>query len=153
MKTLVAFYSRTGTTKKVAEKIAQNLNCDIEQITTPDNRSGITKYIKCGKEGLKRILAKINPTTKNPADYDLVIIGTPNWAGNMSSPIRTYLTENKDKFKKVAFFATMGGEDISKTFIEMEQIVNQKPVLAEAIQTKQVSKGNTDDFVTKFVDF
>jgi flavodoxin len=153
MKTLVVFYSRTGTTKKVAEKIAQNLNCDIEQITTSDNRMGITGYIKCGKEGMKGIPAKINPITKNPANYDLVIIGTPNWAGNMSSPIRTYLTENKDKFKKVAFFAIMGGENISKTFIEMEQIINQKPVLAEAIQTKQVAKGNIDDFVAKFTNF
>lgn len=149
-KILVTFYSRTGNTKKLGEKIAEILSADIEEITTPDKRTGITKYMKCGKEGLKRVLAKINPIIKNPGDYDLAIIGTPNWAGNMSSPIRTYLTENKERFKKVAFFATMGGENISKTFIEMEGIVGQKPVLAEAIRTRDVASGNFNKIIEKF---
>jgi flavodoxin len=41
MKTLVVYYSRTGTTRKVAEAIAGILRCDIEEVVDTKKRSGI----------------------------------------------------------------------------------------------------------------
>ncbi|MFH1248895.1 MAG: NAD(P)H-dependent oxidoreductase [archaeon] len=86
MKTLVVYYSRTGTTKKVASEIASILKCGIEEIIDLKNRSGPIGWINAGRDGMKKILSDISRIKKNPADYDLVIIGTPIWGGNVSPP-------------------------------------------------------------------
>ena len=103
-KILISYYSRTGTTKKIGEIISAQLNCEVEEITTVKNVAGVLGYLLCGKEAAKKQPAEIRPTSKNPADYDLIIIGTPIWGWNISSPIRAYLLKNTDKFKNIACF-------------------------------------------------
>ena len=108
MKILIVYYSRTGVTKKVAEILQQKLNCDSEEIISVKDRKGPIGYMISGREAMQGTLAEIKPIISNPADYELVIIGTPVWAFTMSSPTRTFLTEQKDKLKKVAFLSNHG---------------------------------------------
>jgi flavodoxin len=138
-KTLVVFYSRTGTTKKVGEMIAQKLNADVEEIKDTVDRSGAKGYLISGRDAMKKRLTKLEPSKFNPADYDLVIIGTPVWGWNMSVPVRTYLTEQKDNFQnKVAFFVTMGGSGDQKAFLGMEKMLSKKPVAVFSATTREV---------------
>jgi flavodoxin len=148
-KKLVVYYSRNGTTRKAAEALAAMLKCDVEELTDNVNRQGLAGYLRCGKEGMKKTLARINATKKNPADYDLVIIGTPIWAGNMSSPIRAFLSSNKGKIKEAAFFCTMGGENTGQTFADMESL-SKKPVATLAVRTREVKK---DEHLSKLKEF
>ena len=104
MKPLVVFYSRTGTTKKVAESLKKLLKCDSEEILDVKSRKGPIGYLMSGREASMKKLARIKETKKNPSFYDIVLIGTPVWAGTMSTPVRTYISQNKVNFKKVAFF-------------------------------------------------
>jgi menaquinone-dependent protoporphyrinogen IX oxidase len=60
-------------------------------------------------------------------EYDLVLIGTPIWACTMASPVRSFLQEYKEKLPRVAFFCTMGGDDASDTFSEMEDLSEKLP--------------------------
>ena len=53
---------------------------------------------------------EIAPTTKSPADYDLIVVGTPVWAGRPTPAIITYLKKNSLAGKKVALFFTQGGK-------------------------------------------
>ena len=75
MKVLVVYYSRTGTTKLIGDKISEELKADVEEIISVKNRKGIFGYLLCGKEGMKKIAAEIKETKKDPALYDLVVIG------------------------------------------------------------------------------
>jgi len=151
-KILIAYYSRTGVTKKVAEKIKEKLNCDIDEIISVKNRSGPLGYIICGKEATQKTLAEVRETLKNPADYDLVIVGTPVWAWNISSPVRVYLENNKDKFKKIAGFCTMGGDGAEKCFTEMEKICGKKLVAQLSLKTKEVISDNFSEELEKFIE-
>jgi flavodoxin len=151
MKTLIVYYSRTGVTKKVAEILQQKLNCDHEEITDTKNRQGPIGYMLSGREAMKKITPSIQPLAKNVTDYDLVIIGTPVWAFTMSSPIRTFLTEQKDKIKKAAFFVTEGGSGHEKTFKFMSEIINQQPLATLDLKTVEVMKGNIEEKINEFV--
>jgi flavodoxin len=142
MKTLLVFYSRTGTTKKLAQEISKNLKCDVEEIFDTKNREGIFGYLKSGRDASLKKFTKIEKTKKNPAKYDLVVIGTPVWVGNMSTPIRTYIYQNRDNFKKIAFFCTFGGSGAEKTFRDMENICNKKPIATLQLKTKQLISNN-----------
>jgi flavodoxin len=150
-KTLIVFYSRTGTTKKVATNLAQSLNADMEEIMSVKNRQGAWGYLFSGKEAARRLTTEIAPLTKNPADYDLVIIGTPIWSFNMSSLVRTYLENNKSQIKQAAFFCTMGGSGDTRAFAEMEQIINQKPKAVIALKTRDVVAGQYSERLEGFI--
>ena len=151
MKILVAYYSRTGVTKKVAEIIAQRLNAEIEEIRDTVNRSGIKGYLLSGRDATKRILTKLEPSKHNPTDFDLVIIGTPIWSWNLSAPARTYATDHKGSFGKIAFFCTMGGSGDKRACAEMENIVGKKAVSMMGIPTKDAAKNNFSQDLERFL--
>jgi len=153
MKTLVVYYSRTKITEKVAQTISENINCDIEEIIDLKNRSGAIGYLKAGKDAMKKVETDISISDKDPSRYDCVIIGTPVWAFTMAPAIRTYINQNKDRFKKVAFFCTEGGSGHEKTFKDMEELTKKKPITTLFLLTKEVSKeqhiNKTQEFVEK----
>ena len=150
MKTLVVYYSRTGVTKKVGKAIARLLKCDFEEIIDTKNRAGPIGFIISGKDAGRRNLTKIKPIKKDPSKYGLVIIGTPVWVYNMAPAIRTYINQNKKKFKKVAFFCTLGSSGDDKAFKEMQKL-SKKPAATLSLKTKEVKKGDYIFKVEKFV--
>lgn len=150
-KVLLVYYSRTGTTKKVAEKICKLAGCDVEEIVDTKDRSGVVGYLVSGKDATLKKLTQLKETIKNPNEYDLVIIGTPVWAFTMSTPIRAYITDNKDKLKNVAFFCTQGSSGSDGTFKDMEKLCELKPTALLELKTKEVIKGECDGKVEEFV--
>ncbi len=150
-KILIVYYSRTGTTKKVAETLQKQFNCDTEEIISAKNRSGFLGYMICGRETTLKTLPKIEPNKKNPENYDLIILGTPVWGWNISSPIRTYLARNKNKFKNIAVFCTMGHDGEKQSFAEIEKICGKKLIAKVGIKTKNAKKENLEEQLEKFI--
>ena len=151
MKTLVVYYSRTGITKKIAEAIAKKMQADIEEIVDLKDRKGPWEYLKAGRDAMKRIPAQIAVTKNNPEYYDLIVIGTPVWAGNMACAVRTYIGQNKDKFKKIALFSTMGGSGDQNTFKEMETLSGKSTMSQLTVRTRDAGKPETDARLDEFV--
>jgi flavodoxin len=145
-KILVVYYSKTGNTKNVAEKISKFLKTDIEQIIDKTDRSGIKGWLMGGRDAMKKKDTKII-FKKNPSKYDLVIIGTPTWAWTVTPAVRTYLRKNK-KIKKVAFFGTNGGTP-GKTFSQMEKL-SKKPIAVLSINEKNIT--SSDINIKNFCD-
>jgi flavodoxin len=109
MKSLVVFYSRTGNAKFVAETVAAELGSDLEEIIDMKNREGKLGYLSGGSDAARGKETKIAETKRSPADYDLIVVGTPVWASRITPAIRTYLGKNDLSGKKVAVFFTQGG--------------------------------------------
>ncbi|MBN2422276.1 NAD(P)H-dependent oxidoreductase [Candidatus Woesearchaeota archaeon] len=155
MKTLVVYYSRTGTTKEVAEKIANKLEADIEEIIDLKNRKGTKGYLIAGKDAMQKRLTKIKPLAKNPTDYELVIIGTPVWGWTMAPAIRTVLHENILN-KKTAFFCTCSNSGINRTINAMKQMAKNAQCLAEfglsSINIKKGYDAQLNEFISDLSD-
>lgn len=112
LKSLVVYYSRTGNARFVAQTIAAEVGADVEEVIDLKKRSGIIGFLKSGRDARGGKITKIAPTTKSPVNYDLIILGTPIWAGRQSPAITTYLKENDLSGKKVAFFFAQGGKKL-----------------------------------------
>jgi flavodoxin len=141
MRYLVVFYSRTGTTKRVAEKLSSLLHSDIEEIIDLTKRTGFIGWLKSGRDGSGKRLTTIKETEKDPGSYDIVIIGTPVWGFNMSAPVRTYLTLNKERFKNTAFFLTSDGSRVNEAvFVDMVEVSTRKPLATLALRKNNVLK-------------
>ena len=139
MKSLLVFYSRTGTTKKIAESISKEMNCEYEEIIDTKKRKGrFIGFIKSGFAATREKLTIIKEIQKDPKLYDTVILGTPIWNKRMPPAIRTYITENKNRFKSVAFFCTMGGKGGPETFESMTKLCERTPVSTLAITKKEI---------------
>lgn len=103
-KVLVVFYSRTGTTRRAASALAEMLNADVEEIVVTRSRAGPFGYLRSLVEAINRKPAEIVAPKRDPSAYDLVVIGSPVWAGCVSSPMRAYLDANQRRLPRVAFF-------------------------------------------------
>jgi flavodoxin len=151
MSILVVYYSRTGTTKKVAERIVQDLGCETEQLFDTKNRKGPLGYMGAGKDSSTKRLTELKPIQKNPGAYELVVIGTPIWAWKMSTPIRTYIQMYKNKFANVAFFITCIGKP-TDTLQEMETLIGKRPVSTLLLTRKDFKEGTDGAKVQKFIN-
>jgi flavodoxin len=83
MKILVAFYSRSGRTKKVAEAISETLKCDREEIFDIKSREGVVGFLSAGTDAnLRRLTAikeiKNNPSTRLGSDAEKVFADMKN---------------------------------------------------------------------------
>jgi flavodoxin len=152
MKLLVVFYSRTGTTKRVGEAISQALNCDSEELIDEKKRSGPLGFVRSIRDARAKSLTTLAELKHDPASYDLVITGTPVWGGTMSSAVRTYIINNKAKFKRVAFFCTQGGAKNYPLFDEMEALCEQRPVSTLTIRQREAKAEGSQEKIRQFVD-
>lgn len=145
MKILVAFYSRGGNTKKVGLELAKFLNGQTDEIIDKKDRSGIKGWLGGGKDVLFKKSTQIE-FSKNPSDYDLVIVGTPTWMYTATPAVKEYLKQNK--FTKLAFFCTHGGNP-STTFTDMERS-SQKPLASLELRDKTIGGSEAQEKVKGF---
>ena len=151
MKCLVAFYSRTGITRKIAELLSTEMNCEYEEIIDTKKRKGrFIGFLKSGFAATREKLTIIKTIQKDPELYDVVILGTPIWNKRMTPAIRTYITENKNRFKSVAFFCTLGGRGGLETFESMTKLCEKTPVSTLAIIRKDIKNELHQDEIKNF---
>lgn len=151
MKVLVVYYSRTGTTRKIAEQIQTALNGDIDEIKDATRRSGIIGWLRSGKDSISKSLTRIEDVDANPKDYDIVIIGSPTWNGAASTPIRTYITEYKKSLPQVALFST-GDSDKPKAIEELTSLIDDKPIATlHLIKKEDVETGKYHSKIDNFI--
>jgi flavodoxin len=151
--TLVVYYSLTGRTEKVADKIVSKLKSDVEKIIDKKKRKGLFGFLFAGRDAFRERLTEIEKPSKDPSKYDLVILGTPVWAGNMTPALRTYLNLFKGGFKKLAFFTTSGGSNYGKISEKVAEITGIKPMSYAGFSKKELRQKNRKIFEEKLSAF
>lgn len=122
-KTLVLYYSQTGTTEKVAKLFQQKLNADIETIELAEPFEGdynetIAYFSKLNQEGKT---VDVKPLNANLEDYDVIVLGYPIWFGNCAAPIQGLLKSVDFSGKKVVAFATFGSGGIVESAAALKE--------------------------------
>ncbi len=85
----VVYFTRTGNSKRVAEKIASKLNADLIQISDHHNWKGLIGYIRAGF--YSTVDKKVKMTLSQPIEsYDELIVVSPLWAGGAAPAIRAF---------------------------------------------------------------
>jgi flavodoxin len=141
MKSLVVYYTRTGTAKFVAETVAAELGSEIEQVVDLKKREGKLGWLTAGRDATSENLTKIAAPKQSPKDFDLVVLGQPVWAWRPTPAIRTYVKQKDFSGKKVALFFTSGGDpkqavEKTKALISDAEFVGEL-VLSNALANKE----------------
>lgn len=111
-KMLIVYYSSdNGNTEKIAKRLQEATNADIERIDLKTPYSGT--YEQVVEQGKKEIETKAKPELRpiehNLSDYDVIAIGTPSWWYSMAPAVLTFITSNDFKGKTIIPFATSAG--------------------------------------------
>ncbi len=152
MKTLVAFYSRTGNTALLADKISKLLGADSDRIISKDSYNGWLGYWRGAFHSLNDTRVAIEDAKLPPAQYDLVIVGGPVWGARIASPVRTYLRQHGSEFKSTAFFVTQGGVRPGISFKQMAAMSGKQPIATLSISSGKFFRPSDDSAVRAFVD-
>ena len=133
MKTIIVYYSLEGNTDFVAQKIASELNADILRLSPKKvyPSKGFSKFFWGGKSAVMGEAPELEPYSFNAQGYDLIIFGTPVWAGTFAPPLRTFINENDMTGKKFAAFVCQGGEGNQKKFKKLKDALSIENFEAE----------------------
>ncbi|MBD3389323.1 MAG: hypothetical protein GF416_09505 [Candidatus Altiarchaeales archaeon] len=152
LKSLVVYYSRSGNTRKVAEEVANLLGAEIDEIEEDKSRGGPLGFIFSCLDGVLKKEARIRMPEANHSQYDLLVLGTPVWAGSMSTPMRSYLKLACKSLPRVAFFCTHGGSGASKAFLEMSKVCGSDPIATLALTEKELAQQRYGGKVKSYVE-
>ena len=136
---LVAYYSRTGRTRLVADELARTLGADRLEIADLHSRKGLTGYLRSAREAMRGELPPIAPQHIGLTPYALVVLGTPVWAGHLSSPMRSFLHAHERELPRVAFFCTCGGSGAQRVFDEMRTLAGRQPEATCALTERDIA--------------
>lgn len=136
---LIVYYSRSGVTAKVARELAALCGAELEEIRDRRPRGGAAGFLRSAWQGLRRLPAEIEKPRHHPADYPCIVLGTPVWAGQMSSPMRAYILQQREHFRRIAVFCTMGGSDGGEVLSSMAALCNKLPMASLGLRQGDVT--------------
>ena len=120
-KTLVAYFSASGVTKKLAQTLADAIGADLFAIEpkVPYTRADLNWMDKQSRSTIEMQNPASRPeiagTCANIADYDTVFVGFPIWWYVAPTIVNTFLESCDLTGKTVVPFATSGGSGMGKT--------------------------------------
>ncbi|MBQ9473697.1 MAG: NAD(P)H-dependent oxidoreductase [Bacteroidales bacterium] len=130
-KTLVAYFSATGTTKRAAEQLAQELGADLYAITPalPYSDADLDWRDKQSRSTLemndKSSRPEVQGKIDNLADYDTIWIGFPVWWYTAPTIINTFIEKHDFTGKVLCVFATSGGSGVEGSANDLKKAYPQ----------------------------
>lgn len=154
-KKLVAYFSATGTTAKVAETLADAIGANLYEIepAVPYTQADLNWMDKQSRSTIE-----MNDKTFRPAiaekdahveDYDTIFVGFPIWWYVAPTIINTFLEKYDFSGKKIVLFATSGGSGFGKTVEELKVSVSDT---AEIIQGELLNGKQTYQSISAWTD-
>lgn len=125
-KRLVAYFSASGTTKKVAEMIVDHVRADLFEITPkiPYTKVDLDWMDKKSRSSVemndKKFRPEVMDTDIDINAYDEIILGFPIWWYVAPTIVNTFLEKYNFSGKKIILFATSGGSGFGNTARELQ---------------------------------
>lgn len=148
---LIVHYSRTGVTRRVAELLAARLGASTMAIEEPRSRAGAWGYLRSAWEAIRGREAAIVQPSQDLQAYDVVLLGTPVWAGHASSPALTFARRYGDRIDRVALFRTQGGTADNAALAELQQALHHTPLATLTVTEREVEANAVDYKLATFV--
>ncbi len=151
-KVLVAYFSHTGTTEKVALEIQRQIGGDLFKVETVQNYS--TDHKKLVDYAKKELAADARPSLKasvtNLDAYDVVFVGYPIWWYTLPMPLFTFFESHNSSGKTVIPFCTHGGSRLSGT-VELIQQLAPKAQVLEGLAISRKATSEIPEDVTEWL--
>ncbi len=151
-KSVVIYFSATGTTEKIAKKIANQLSSDIIEIVPKKKyTSSDLDYNSDCRANREQNDSKSRPEIANKIDiekYDNIYLGYPIWWGTNPKIILTLLDTYDFSNKTIIPFCTSGSSDISNSVSDLRKYNSNLNIK----DGKRFSGNDSDEVINNFVN-
>lgn len=153
-KTLVTYFSATGTTAKAAEILSDAIGADLYEIRAkvPYTKADLNWMDKKSRSSIemndKSFRPEMEDSDANIVQYDTIFVGFPIWWYVAPTIINTFLESYDFSGKKIIIFATSGGSGFGNTLEELKVSVSET---AEVIQGELMNGKQSFDKVNDWV--
>lgn len=128
MSRCILYHSHSGTTRRIAKKVKVACGGDLIEVMPQKNYNALTVYVLGGYRAMKGRQDPIEQKKIDVAGYDMIVLGTPVWAGRPTPATNAAIAALKGcEGKKAIIFATCGGKpgetmDIVKKALEAKGV-------------------------------
>ena len=152
-KTLVAYFSRTGNTKPLAEYAAEYLGATLFEITAkiPYTDEDIAYYTDCRADREQKdesARPEIATAVENMDEYDTVIIAHPIWHGIAPRIISTFLESYDFSGKTLLTFCTSASSPLGQSAKQLQELTPNSTWL----ESKRFAIGTSREEIEKWLD-
>ena len=153
MKKAIVYYSMSGNTDYVANRISEKLDADLIRISPKKEypNKGVMKFFWGGKSAIMGETPELEDYEFDSDKYDTIIFGSPVWASSFTPPIRTFIKDNMEKLK--VFICSMGGGS-AKTIEKLKQFlqIDNFEAELELIDPKDKQSDEKDKKIEEFIE-
>jgi flavodoxin len=155
MKSLIVYYSHSGSTEKLTKELQNLLNADLLKLQPePDlGNPNFWNYLKGAWHVFRKHLPKLKNEKIDLDGYDLIAIGTPVWFGSFTPAIRAFLKNRPIQNKKLILFANYRG-GLGNTFSSLEKAIgienNHNQIISEFALNHKYSADEQSRFVQEW---
>lgn len=133
-KALIAYFSWGGTTAGIAQEIQRQSGADIFEIEPekPYSSSYNTVLREAQRDQHIQARPKLKGHVKDIAQYDIIILGYPNWWASIPMPIASFLEEYDLSGKTILPFCSHGGGRFGQSLTAIAKLA-PNAVIAEGL--------------------
>lgn len=146
-KILIAYFSKTGNTREIANQIHANVGGDMFEIKTVDPYPADYKATvdQAKREQENNYRPKLATVVQNMDSYDVIFLGYPNWWGTMPMAVFTFLEGYNFSGKTIIPFCTHEGSRLGRSVNDIHQLCPQAALLdGLAIQGSSAKNAQND---------
>ena len=122
---LIAYFSWGGNTRGIAQQIHQRVGGDLFEIetVTPYSQNYNTVLQEAQRDQRAQARPPLRNRVANMAQYDVIILGYPNWWATIPMPIATFLEEYNFSGKTIIPFCSHGGGRFGQSLTDIAKLV------------------------------
>lgn len=151
-KILIAYFTWSGNTQGIAYEIQKQTGAEIFEITPekPYSENYNTVLREAQRDQHRKARPKLKNHVKNFADYDVIMLGYPNWWASIPAPVATFLEEYDFAGKTIMPFCSHGGGRFGQSLTAIAKLA-PKAVITEGLSVHYSGGGRLKDDISRWL--
>lgn len=151
-KILIAYFTWSGNTQGIAQEIQRQTGADIFEISPEKEYSSNYNTVLREAQHDQHIQArpKLKGGVKNIANYDIIILGYPNWWASIPMPIASFLEQYNLDGKKIMPFCSHGGGRFGQSLTAIAKLA-PKAVIIEGLSVHYSGGSGLSENIRKWL--
>ena len=151
-KVLIAFFSWSGNTRDIAHNIHSRIDADIVELTPVDPYSDdySTVLMEAQEDQHRQARPELNEHIDNMAQYDIILLGYPNWWASIPMPIATFLESYDFSGKTIIPFCSHGGGRFGQSLTAIAKLAPDS-VIGEGLSVHYSGDSTLDDDISEWL--
>ena len=151
-KILIAYFTWSGNTQGIAYEIQKQTGAEIFEITPEKaySENYNTVLREAQRDQHRKARPKLKYHVKDFADYDVIMLGYPNWWASIPAPVATFLEEYDFSGKTIMPFCSHGGGRFGQSLTAIAKLA-PNAVITEGLSVHYSGGGRLKDDIARWL--